>query len=144
MRCAMANEVKSGTSGKGESAIIAAAREMRVTFQSPLPPAEFIEAYSVIDKTAPRQLLDIFIKQASHRMECENRDLKARIAIRFAGQITGFLIVLACLTAGVVATVKGAVATAGIIFGTTIPFCAIVFVLGRNPRKDITPSEASR
>ena len=140
----MANEVKSKGDAKRETGIIASAREMRVTFQSPLPPAEFIEAYSAIDPTAPRQLLDIFIKQANHRMECENADLKARITTRFAGQITGFLIVLACLTAGVIATVKGAVSTAGIIFGTTIPFCAIVFVLGRNPKKDVSPSEAAR
>lgn len=58
----MVNEVKGKGDANRETGIIASAREMHVAFQSPLPPAEFIEAYSAIDPTAPRQLLDIFIK----------------------------------------------------------------------------------
>ena len=41
---------------------------MHVMIQSPLPPADFLNAYKSIDPSAPKMLLDEFIKQADHRM----------------------------------------------------------------------------
>lgn len=108
-----------------------------VRFESPLPPAEFIKTYSVISPEAPKQLLDVFMKQVNHRMSMERSDLAARIWLRVFGQATGFLLVLAMLGVGVYALKLGALKTACAIFMTTIPFCAIVFVLGRQPRRDV-------
>ena len=102
-----------------------------VAFLSPVPPAEYIEAYKTISSDAPQQLLSIFLKHASHRMDCERADLQARIRIRSLGQWFGVFFALTALIAGTIVAIWGSSAVAGIIFGTTIPFCAIIFVLGR-------------
>lgn len=112
-----------------------------VAFLSPIPPAEYIEAYKSITPEAPQQLLSIFLKQASHRMDCERADLHARIRIRSLGQWFGILFALTALIAGTIVAIWGSSAVAGIIFGTTIPFCAIIFVLGREPRNPPSPPQ---
>lgn len=111
-----------------------------VKFQSPLPPAEFLEAYSRIAPDAPKQLMDIFMAQATHRMACESVDLKARIRLRLWGQLFGIVFALSALCAGVLVASLGCPVVAGIVFATTIPFCAIVFVLGREPKSVPTSS----
>lgn len=103
-------------------------------FQSPLPPAEFLESYRRIDSGAPKLLMDLFLKQATHRMECERADLEARIRLRTCGQCFGITFALVALGAGSFVAYLGLAVVSGIIFATTIPFCAIVFALGREPK----------
>ena len=109
-------------------------RQTIAHFQSPLPPAEYLETYRRIDPNAPKLLMDIFLKQATHRMECERNDLNARIRLRTCGQRFGIIFALAALTAGILVAYFGHPVVSGIVFGTTIPFCAVVFVLGREPK----------
>ncbi len=132
--------VRAGGSEKRHVVLQESQRQTVVTFQSPLPPAEFLEAYGRIAPDAPKQLMDIFLAQARHRMTCESMDLKARIRLRFLGQVFGILFALGALLAGVAVASWGYSAVAGIVFATTIPFCAIVFVLGREPKAVPTAS----
>ena len=127
--------------GPQAAQITVRAQHTHVAFLSPVPPAEYIEAYKAISPDAPQQLLSIFLKQASHRMDCERADLQARIHIRSLGQWFGILFALTALIAGTIVAIWGSATVAGIIFGTTIPFCAIIFVLGREPRNPPLPPQ---
>ncbi len=111
------------------------------TFYSPLPPAEFLESYRNITPDAPKRLMELFVQQVEHRIESERTDLKARIHLRIVGQILGIIFALSALIAGTIVALYGSASVSGIIFGTTIPFCAIIFVLGREPKnsKSLTP-----
>ncbi|MEG1787994.1 MAG: DUF2335 domain-containing protein [Kiritimatiellia bacterium] len=113
-------------------------REMRVEIHSPLPPADYLATYRCISSEAPQQLMEIFLKQANHRMECERKDLNARIWLRIVGQGLGILFALSALTAGTLVAFHGATGAATALFVTTIPSCAVIFVLGRESREKAT------
>lgn len=120
-----------GTPVKRESLVIQGSQH--ITFTSPLPPAEFINEYARINPTAPQLLLDLFVKQTKHRIECEEKSLNAQITTKKRGQFFGFVFALSALAAGVLAIIHNQPWVAGGIFLTTIPFCAVVFILGKEP-----------
>ncbi len=93
-----------------------------------------MEEYRRIKPDAPELLMNLLVKQVEHRIEGEKADLKARIHLRVVGQLLGIVFALSALIAGTLVALWGPASVAGIIFGTTIPFCAIIFVLGREPK----------
>ena len=115
--------------------VLIATGAQRVEFTSPLPPAEFINDYARITPEAPQLLLNLFVRQVEHRIDCENRDLNARIALHFRGQWFGFVFAICALVAGGVAIVFRQPWVASCIFLTTIPFCAVVFILRKEPKE---------
>lgn len=119
------------------SVIVSAMVEMRQTFSGPLPrPADF-KAYKEVLSNAPERILLMAEKQQQHRIDSEERIIKADIRESIFGQVFAVLLVVLFLAAAVYLGINGHDWLAGIVATLSATISAIFYLKSTPSNKDL-------
>lgn len=119
------------------SVIVSAMVEMRQTFCGPLPrPADF-KAYKEVLSNAPERILLMAEKQQQHRIDSEERIIKADIRESIFGQVFAVLLVVLFLAAAVYLGINGHDWLAGIVATLSATISAIFYLKSTPSNKDL-------
>lgn len=119
------------------SVIVSAMVEMRQTFSGPLPrPADFI-AYKEVLSNAPERILLMAEKQQQHRIDSEERIIKADIRESIFGQVFAVLLVVLFLAAAVYLGINGHDWLAGIVATLSATISTIFYLKSTPSNKDL-------
>lgn len=119
------------------SVIVSAMVEMRQTFSGPLPrPADFT-AYKEVLSNAPERILLMAEKQQQHRIDSEERIIKADIRESIFGQVFAVLLVVLFLAAAVYLGINGHDWLAGIVATLSATISAIFYLKSTPSNKDL-------
>lgn len=119
------------------SVIVSAMVEMRQTFSGPLPrPADF-KAYKEALPNAPERILLMAEKQQQHRIDSEERIIKADIRESIFGQVFAVLLVVLFLAAAVYLGINGHDWLAGIVATLSATISAIFYLKSTPSNKDL-------
>lgn len=119
------------------SVIVSAMVEMRQTFSGPLPrPADF-KAYKEVLSNAPERILLMAEKQQQHRIDSEERIIKADIRESIFGQVFAVLLVVLFLAAAVYLGINGHDWLAVIVATLSATISAIFYLKSRPSNKDL-------
>jgi uncharacterized membrane protein len=119
------------------SVIVSAMVEMRQTFSGPLPrPADF-NAYKEVLSNAPERILLMAEKQQQHRIDSEERIIKADIRESIFGQVFAVLLVVLFLAAAVYLGINGHDWLAGIVATLSATISAIFYLKSTPSNKDL-------
>lgn len=119
------------------SVIVSAMVEMRQTFSGPLPrPADF-KAYKEVLSNAPERILLMAEKQQQHRIDSEERIIKADIRESILGQVFAVLLVVLFLAAAVYLGINGHDWLAGIVATLSATISAIFYLKSTPSNKDL-------
>lgn len=119
------------------SVIVSAMVEMRQTFSGPLPrPADF-KAYKEVLSNAPERILLMAEKQQQHRIDSEERIIKADIRESIFGQVFVVLLVVLFLAAAVYLGINGHDWLAGIVATLSATISAIFYLKSTPSNKDL-------
>ncbi|WP_278909907.1 DUF2335 domain-containing protein [Leyella stercorea] len=117
--------------------IVSAMVEMRQTFSGPLPrPADF-KAYKEVLSNAPERILLMAEKQQQHRIDSEERIIKADIRESIFGQVFAVLLVVLFLAAAVYLGINGHDWLAGIVATLSATISAIFYLKSTPSNKDL-------
>lgn len=117
--------------------IVSAMVEMRQTFSGPLPrPADF-KAYKEVLSNAPERILLMAEKQQQHRIDSEERIIKADIRESIFGQVFAVLLVVLFLAAAVYLGINGHNWLAGIVATLSATISAIFYLKSTPSNKDL-------
>lgn len=119
--------------------IVSAMVEMRQTFSGPLPrPADF-KAYKEVLSNAPERILLMAEKQQQqqHRIDSEERIIKADIRESIFGQVFAVLLVVLFLAAAVYLGVNGHDWLAGIVATLSATISTIFYLKSTPSNKDL-------
>ena len=119
------------------SVIVSAMVEMRQTFSGPLPrPADF-KAYKEVLSNAPERILLMAEKQQQHRIDSEERIIKADIRESIFGQVFAVLLVVLFLAAAVYLGINGHDWLAGIVATLSATISTIFYLKSTPSNKDL-------
>lgn len=119
------------------SVIVSAMVEMRQTFSGPLPrPADF-KAYKEVLPNAPERILLMAEKQQQHRIDSEERIIKADIRESIFGQVFAVLLVVLFLAAAVYLGINGHDWLAGIVATFSATISTIFYLKSTPSNKDL-------
>lgn len=119
------------------SVIVSAMVEMRQTFSGPLPrPADF-KAYKEVLSNAPERILLMAEKQQQHRIDSEERIIKADIRESIFGQVFAVLLVVLFLAAAVYLGINGHDWLAGIVATLSAAISTIFYLKSTPSNKDL-------
>lgn len=119
------------------SVIVSAMVEMRQTFCGPLPrPADF-KVYKEVLSNAPERILLMAEKQQQHRIDSEERIIKADIRESIFGQVFAVLLVVLFLAAAVYLGINGHDWLAGIVATLSATISAIFYLKSTPSNKDL-------
>jgi uncharacterized membrane protein len=119
------------------SVIVSAMVEMRQTFSGPLPrPADF-KAYKEVLSNAPERILLMAEKQQQHRIDSEERIIKADIRESIFGQVFAVLLVVLFLAAAVYLGINGHDWLAGIVATLSATISTIFYLKSTPNNKDL-------
>lgn len=119
------------------SVIVSAMVEMRQTFSGPLPrPADF-KAYKEVLSNAPERILLMAEKQQLHRIDSEERIIKADIRESIFGQVFAVLLVVLFLAAAVYLGINGHDWLAGIVATLSATISTIFYLKSTPSNKDL-------
>lgn len=119
------------------SVIVSAMVEMRQTFSGPLPrPADF-KAYKEVLSNAPERILLMAEKQQQHRIDSEERIIKADIRESIFGQVFAVLLVVLFLAVAVYLGINGHDWLAGIVATLSATISAIFYLKSTPSNKDL-------
>ena len=117
--------------------IVSAMVEMRQTFSGPLPrPADF-KAYKEVLSNAPERILLMAEKPQQHRIDSEERIIKADIRESIFGQVFAVLLVVLFLAAAVYLGINGHDWLAGIVATLSATISAIFYLKSTPSNKDL-------
>ena len=117
--------------------IVSAMVEMRQTFSGPLPrPADF-KAYKEVLSNAPERILLMAEKQQQHRIDSEERIIKADIRESIFGQVFAVLLVVLFLAAAVYLGINGHDWLAGIVATLSATISTIFYLKSTPSNKDL-------
>lgn len=117
--------------------IVSAMVEMRQTFSGPLPrPADF-KAYKEVLSNAPERILLMAEKQQQHRIDSEERIIKADIRESIFGQVFAVLLVVLFLAAAVYLGINGHDWLAGIVATLSATIITIFYLKSTPSNKDL-------
>ena len=117
--------------------IVSAMVEMRQTFSGPLPrPADF-KAYKEVLSNAPERILLMAEKQQQHRIDSEERIIKADIRESIFGQVFAVLLVVLFLAAAVYLGINGHDWLAGIVATLSATISTIFYLQSTPSNKDL-------
>lgn len=117
--------------------IVSAMVEMRQTFSGPLPrPADF-KAYKEVLSNAPERILLMAEKQQQHRIDSEERIIKADIRESIFGQVFAVLLVVLFLAAAVYLGINGHDWLAGIVATLSAAISTIFYLKSTPSNKDL-------
>lgn len=117
--------------------IVSAMVEMRQTFSGPLPrPADF-KAYKEVLSNAPERILLMAEKQQQHRIDSEERIIKADICESIFGQVFAVLLVVLFLAAAVYLGINGHDWLAGIVATLSATISTIFYLKSTPSNKDL-------
>lgn len=117
--------------------IVSAMVEMRQTFSGPLPrPADF-KAYKEVLSNAPERILLMAEKQQQHRIDSEERIIKADIRESIFSQVFAVLLVVLFLAAAVYLGINGHDWLAGIVATLSATISAIFYLKSTPSNKDL-------
>lgn len=117
--------------------IVSAMVEMRQTFSGPLPrPADF-KAYKEVLSNAPERILLMAEKQQQHRIDSEERIIKADIRESIFGQVFAVLLVVLFLAAAVYLGINGHDWLAGIVATLSATISTIFYLNSTPSNKDL-------
>lgn len=117
--------------------IVSAMVEMRQTFSGPLPrPADF-KAYKEVLSNAPERILLMAEKQQQHRIDSEERIIKADIRESIFGQVFAVLLVVLFLAAAVYLGIDGHDWLAGIVATLSATISTIFYLKSTPSNKDL-------
>lgn len=117
--------------------IVSAMVEMRQTFSGPLPrPADF-KAYKEVSSNAPERILLMAEKQQQHRIDSEERIIKADIRESIFGQVFAVLLVVLFLAAAVYLGINGHDWLAGIVATLSATISTIFYLKSTPSNKDL-------
>ncbi|MDQ7785770.1 MAG: DUF2335 domain-containing protein [Desulfomonilaceae bacterium] len=106
-------------------------------FSGPLPPPAVLEKYNQAVENGAERVFKQFEITSEHTRQMDWYLVRAGVRESVLGQIFGFAIGLAAMTASCYAISQGAETAASVIGGTTVIGLVTVFVLGRkSSRKD--------
>lgn len=119
------------------SVIVSAMVEMRQTFSGLLPrPADF-KAYKEVLSNAPERILLMAEKQQQHRIDSEERIIKADIRESIFGQVFAVLLVVLFLAAAVYLGINGHDWLAGIVATLSATISTIFYLKSTPSNKDL-------
>lgn len=119
------------------SVIVSAMVEMRQTFSGPLPrPADF-KAYKEVLSNAPERIQLMAEKQQQHRIDSEERIIKADIRESIFGQVFVVLLVVLFLAAAVYLGINGHDWLAGIVATLSATISTIFYLKSTPSNKDL-------
>lgn len=101
------------------------------SFSGPMPPPSILEGYERIVPGAAERILAMAESDMQHQQQYDNALLKASVNQIRRGQILGFLIGLATISASVYFATIGYPILAGILSGSTLLGLVSVFAIGR-------------
>lgn len=117
--------------------IVSAMVEMRQTFSGPLPrPADF-KAYKEVLSNAPERILLMAEKQQQHRIDSEERIIKADIRESIFGQVFAVLLVVLFLAVAVYLGINGHDWLAGIVATLSATISTIFYLKSTPSNKDL-------
>lgn len=112
-----------------------------VRFSGPIPDPDSLLRYNEIVPGSADRLIALAEGESRHRRDQEQKQLEANIWLArenqreaFRGQLFGFMIGIAALTAGSITAVRGAPVAGGIIGGAAIVGLVTAFIIGRKTR----------
>ncbi|MDA3971512.1 MAG: DUF2335 domain-containing protein [Desulfobulbaceae bacterium] len=117
--------------------------QLQIQHQGPIPAPAILQQYDDIIPGAAERILQMAEQDAAHQHAMHRNALDAqRFEVR-RGQIFGFGIGLAALSASIIALVLGYPTTAGILGGTTVVGLVTVFVKERSsaPSEEVTTAK---
>lgn len=117
--------------------IVSAMVEMRQTFSGPLPRSADFKAYKEVLSNAPERILLMAEKQQQHRIDSEERIIKADIRESIFGQVFAVLLVVLFLAAAVYLGINGHDWLAGIVATLSATISTIFYLKSTPSNKDL-------
>ncbi|HKG60874.1 MAG TPA: DUF2335 domain-containing protein [Pyrinomonadaceae bacterium] len=108
-----------------------AGEAVEVTIWPSLPPPTILRDYELALPGAADRIVTLLEQQASHRQALESRRAEAEIAQAARGQLFGFVLLLAAVTASCILLWKGKSIPGTIAFITTFASLVGVFIAGK-------------
>lgn len=106
------------------------------THSGPLPSPDYLEEYSRIIPNGAERIMQMAEKQSEHRMKMENKALSSHVNQGYLGQIFGFIIGLAFLSAGVYLGINGQPILGGTLGLGGLTGLVTAFIKGRDSDRE--------
>ena len=105
-------------------------------FSGPLPPPEALKKFDEVVPGAAERIIKMAEEQSAHRKELEKKVIDSDIARSKWGQVLGFCIAIAGLTASTLIAIYGNAIAGGIIGVGTLASLVGVFMYGAKTRSE--------